>query len=685
MSASSVNYAARALRLRLPRVCVAITGEDAGEMLDKAESAVREVQFLEFRLDYLAKPETAISKIKQLYELRPDVITIATCRRVQGGGRFKGTVAAQTEILAKAAAAGCQIVDLELESAEAMKASELEKFRSNLTAFLISSHDFKATKKLEETFERMKRFNPDFYKLVTTATNLRDNVTMKKFLQSTSDHHFVIGLCMGEQGIISRVLGVRAGSVFTFGAANRGEETGPGQVTMRELRDVYRIENVDAVTRVYGVAGDPVSHSLSPFTMNTGFRRENVHAVFLPLPSRGLDDLMACVREIPIHGMAVTMPYKQEIVQHLDNSDVVTQQTGACNTVVRGQDGKLYGFNTDVAGIVTPLEEHIALQGAKVLVLGAGGAARAAIYGVKQRGADVYILNRTPQTAQALARKMSAKTIKRSDLAKMDFDVIINATPVGMGNPKVSPLDEKELKAKIIFDLVYNPYETKLLSMARAQNLIAISGVEMFVHQGARQFEIWTGKPAPIDEMRLEVFRQLGEKPIPPTPAAAQRAAAAAERELREAAAMLAFEQGGEEPPPPMRAPTKPVRATKSAKIIPAGAKPAITAPVAPAKPVAAPEKPVAKLPAKAAAPAVKAAAPTKPSAKVAAKAAAPVKSNGNGKAPAKASFAKSVLQKKANAAKKPAKKAPAKVAAAKKLSTAKSKHAPAKSSKKRR
>lgn len=639
----TVNYAARALRLRLPRVCVAIIGEDAGEMLEKAEAAVREVQFLEFRLDYLKKQETAYSKIKQLYELRPDIISIATCRRVQAGGRFSGNIAAQLEILSKAAAAGCQIVDLELESAESMKQAELERFREKIPALLISSHDFKGTKKIEETFERMKSFNADFYKVVTTATNLRDNVTMMKFLQKTSDHHFMVGLCMGEQGIISRVLGVRAGSVFTFGAATAGEETGPGQVTMRTLRDVFRIENVDAVTKVYGVAGDPVNHSLSPHTMNTGFRRENVHAVFLPLPSRGIDDLLACLREIPLHGIAVTMPYKQQIVEHLDNSDVVTQQTGACNTVIRSQEGKLYGFNTDVAGIVTPLEEHIALEGARVLVLGAGGAARAAIYGVKQRGAEVFILNRTPQTAQALARKMSAKTIKRSDLAKMDFDVIINATPVGMGNPKVSPLEENELKGKIIFDLVYNPYETKLLKMARAANLIAISGVEMFVHQGARQFEIWTGKPAPVDEMRLEVFRQLGEKPIPPTPAAALRAQQAAERELREAAAMLAFEQGGEEPPPPSKPPAKiSAKAAKAARIIPTAAVP---------PPV--PEKPAAK----AAVPA-KSSLPAKPT--VTAKVPAAVKTQA--KAPAKAAATKTAPAKKSA----PVKKAPAKPASKK-------------------
>jgi 3-dehydroquinate dehydratase/shikimate dehydrogenase len=274
---------------------------------------------------------------------------------------------------------------------------------------------------------------------------------------------------------------------------------------------------------------------------------------------------------------------------------------------------------------------------------------------------------------------MNAKTIKRSDLAKMEFDVIINATPVGMGNPKVSPLEEKELKGKIIFDLVYNPYETKLLKMARAQNLIAISGVEMFVHQGARQFEIWTGKPAPVDEMRLEVFRQLGEKPIPPTPAAAMRAAAAAERELREAAAMLAFEQGGEEPPPPSKpAPKITAKAAKAARIIPAGATPVKAA--VPAKPVvvAKPEPVVVK-------PAVKAAPPVKVApAKAAPAKAAPAKAAAKPakkSAPAKTAPVKKAVKKASP--KVATKKAPPKKAPAKKV--VKAKKAPAKAAKKRR
>ena len=303
--------------------------------------------------------------------------------------------------------------------------------------------------------------------------------------------------------------GSRAGSVFTFGSAAKGEETAPGQVLAGELRDVYRIEMVDQATQVYGVAGDPVSHSLSPVMMNAAFRRETVNAVYLALHAKSLKDLLACVQDIPIRGLSITMPYKQEILEELENSDPLTRQIGACNTVVRAADGKLYGFNTDVAGVIVPLEQRMSLAGARVLIVGAGGVARAAAFGLKAKGAEVFLTNRTAEKGQTLARQAKVKYMKRADVAKQQFDVIINATPVGMGANKQSPLEEKELNTKYVFDLVYTPAETKLVKMARAKNIQVIPGLEMFVQQGARQFEIWTGKPAPVAEMAYVVTKAL--------------------------------------------------------------------------------------------------------------------------------------------------------------------------------
>ncbi len=501
----------RFLPLRMPKVCLAISAETSEEMLEIAESMARDNPFMEFRLDYVKQPAAALTKVRRFLETHQYVTAIGTCRRADNGGKFKGSLASQLDVLAKASAAGCQILDIELESAARAKPEVLARLRGK-SGLIVSFHDFRATRNLQATLEKMLKIPADFYKIVSTATSLSDNVTMMKFLQTESDKHALIGLCMGEQGIIRRVLSVRAGSVFTFGAVSDDLKTAPGQISAQKLRSIYRIEQVDAATRVYGVAGDPIEHSLSPAIMNAAMRRENVNAVYLALHAKTLKDLIHCLREIPLHGLSITMPYKQGILQYLDNTDAHTAKIGACNTVVRGQDGKLYGFNTDVAGVVRPLEQRTSLPGAKVLVIGAGGAARAAVFGLKERGSEVWILNRSSAKAQKLARQARARTIRRGDLRKTAFDVIINATPVGMGNGRECPLKDDEIQAKVVFDMVYDPVETRLIQGARAKGIAVIPGVEMFVHQAARQFEIWTGKPAPADDMLRVVTVALQER-----------------------------------------------------------------------------------------------------------------------------------------------------------------------------
>lgn len=502
----------RLLPHRLPRLCVAVAASDANEMAERADGLVRDDSMLELRLDYLSKPGLSIPKIKRFFDSHLGTIAIATCRRASSGGKFRGSIASQLDILNKAAAAGCQLVDVELQTASKVKPEQLQRLRSK-AGLILSFHDFRGTKKLDETLEKMLAIPADFYKVVSTATTLSDNVAMIKFLARQGDRHSLVGMCMGEQGTISRVLGVRAGSVFTFGSAGAGQETAPGQITAQELRNVYRIDQVDVATRVYGVVGDPIAHSLSPAIMNAAFRRENVNAVYLALHAKTLKDLLTCVKEIPIHGLSITMPYKEAIVPHLDNTDSHTTKVGACNTVVRAQDGKLYGFNTDTAGIVRPLERRLnTLEGARILVLGAGGAARAAVFGLKERGSEVYILNRSLAVAKKLAHQARARIVKRPDLKKLAFDVIINATPVGMGNSRETPLQDKEINARYVFDMVYDPAETRLLKLAKERGAQVIPGIEMFVHQAARQFEIWTGKPAPWDEMLRVVLLALQDR-----------------------------------------------------------------------------------------------------------------------------------------------------------------------------
>ena len=523
---TSPQIASHLLRSRIGKVCVAITGSSPEEMLSRAADVLKETAFLEFRLDYLSKPAAAMAGIKEFLAEHTAATAIATCRCEVNGGKFKGSTTEAVDVLFKAADAGFHMVDLELESIEKLPRETVDKLRATGVALIVSFHDFQGTRDLDGVLARMTPFAPEFYKIVPTAKNLSDNLTMMRFLEKTEEQYnsSMVGICMGEAGISSRILGLRSGSAFTFAAATAGEETASGQISARTLIETYRIDQVDVATKVYGVAGNPIKNSLSPLMMNTAFRRETVNAVYLALQTSKAEDLFRLVREIPLQGLSVTMPLKQDIIPLLERTDALSTKIGAVNTVFRAQDGKFYGFNTDVAGIIQPLERRMTLSGARVLVLGAGGVARAAVFGLKDKGADVSILNRTPETAQKLAKQAGAKVIKREAVAKAGFDVVINCTPYGMNGVKATPLLQPEdLTCKLLFDTVYNPLETPLLRLARQKGIAIITGIEMFVQQGARQFEIWTGKPAPEDEMLRVVLHSLrqaaeaaGEAPAPP-------------------------------------------------------------------------------------------------------------------------------------------------------------------------
>ncbi len=498
------------------RVCVAIAGASPFEMIARAAAALSEHAFLELRLDSLPAPRLALPALSNLLLQHPQARLIATCRRREAGGDFDGTLDEELSLLQAAARAGCSIVDLALESAEAMRLEQHRLLRDSLreagAALLISYHDYHETRDLALTLARLVRHRPDLVKLVSTAKRLADNLPV---LQLLAQPHAcpLVALAMGEPGLPSRVLGPRAGALFTFGASGRGAETAPGQLTAGALRELYRIGTIGPATRIYGVAGQPIAHSLSPLLHNTAFRLRGVDAVLLPLAADSVEDLLRLTRELPIEGLSITMPLKQAILPWLDRVDPVAQKVGACNTVARTADGALHGYNTDVAGVIVPLERRLgSLKGTRVLVQGAG----AAVFGLRDQGAEVWIRNRTPATAAALAAEAGAQVAEDSMLVPGSFDVLINATPSGMHRSEGSPEPEqpdRPLSARLVFDMVYRPLETRLLQRARAEGLAVIAGVEMFLHQGARQFALWTGQTAPEAEMLEVVLEALGSAP----------------------------------------------------------------------------------------------------------------------------------------------------------------------------
>jgi 3-dehydroquinate dehydratase/shikimate dehydrogenase len=485
----------------LPRICVALGLSNPDALLRAAELEVKDGNtFLEFRLDHLASPDSGLAVIKRLLKRNPELHVLATCRHKANHGGFSGSVDNQIAILLGAVEAGAQIVDLEVESAEPAK-KRLPDLRRH-AALVISYHNFESTPALSSAWARLRRIEADAYKLATTARKPGDNLRMVEFFRGKREAP-LIAFAMSEIGAPTRILSLAAGCAFTYAAPLEAEGTAPGQIPAKLMRSLYRADKISKHSRVFGVVADPVAHSKSPQLHNRAFQSKRIDAVYLPfrVGSAALGDWMKLAESLPVSGFSVTIPHKQRIVRYLDTVDPLARRIGAVNTVWR-KGGKWRGANTDVAGILKPLEQRRRLSHAHVLLAGYGGAARAAAFALHDAGAQITITGRDAARAQALARAVDADVVTLKRAEQQDYDVVLNATPVGMHPDSDACLFREKIPGEVVFDMVYNPRETMLLKMARNQGRTVISGLEMFLEQAAEQFEIWTGETAPRAVMR---------------------------------------------------------------------------------------------------------------------------------------------------------------------------------------
>jgi 3-dehydroquinate dehydratase/shikimate dehydrogenase len=477
--------------------------------------------FLEIRLDLLDLPEAGIAIIRRLLRRYPDTAILATCRRRANGGGFSGTIDQELDLLDAAVTAGAAAVDVEIETAEAAPA-RLEPFRDR-TRLLISYHNFERTPSLQRILQRLHKIPADIYKVTTMGLKPSDNLRVLDLLRSSSGKPLV-AMVMGEVGMPSRILGPSRKALFVFASAEskpqaarkRGkvpkpEPTAPGQISASVLRNRYQAHRRTSSVKVYGVIACPVAHSLSPALHNRAFQARRLDAVFLPFlvePTK-LGDFFKLVEPLRLAGFSVTIPHKLRVIRHLDSVDSLAKRIGAVNTVYRCK-GKLYGANTDVLGVIAPLEKRMTIRKSSVLVVGNGGAARGAIFALLDKGARVTLTGRDPRRVAALARACGVEAMDRAKAAAAHFDVLVHATPLGMHPNVDESFFSDRVPADLVFDMVYNPIETRLLRQARAAGRETIPGIEMFTEQAAAQFEIWTGEKAPRTIMRNAVLEALG-------------------------------------------------------------------------------------------------------------------------------------------------------------------------------
>ena len=365
---------------------------------------------------------------------------------------------------------------------------------------------------METVLRRMLRCPADAYKIVTTARKPSDVYRVLALAKAHAKAQVIV-LAMGEIGFPSRVLSSRFGGLFTYAAPSTAEGTAAGQVSAKVLRHLYRMEKLSRAGKVYGVIADPVRHSISPAVHNRAFQARRIDAVYLPFltPSLHLKDFMTLAEKLPIMGFSVTIPHKQKIIRYLDVVDPLARRIGAVNTVWR-KAGKWRGMNTDAEAVTVRHYGQVCnLAKSTVLVVGSGGAARAASFALVDAGAKVSISGRMriarvpPRSPRPVARPHPP-----GSSSSLHFDALVHATPAGHVSARERVLLPGRHPCRGDLDMVYNPIETLLLRRAREQGKTLVPGLQMFLEQAARQFEIWTGDSAPRSAMEKAALEALG-------------------------------------------------------------------------------------------------------------------------------------------------------------------------------
>ncbi|HLJ50921.1 MAG TPA: shikimate dehydrogenase [Bryobacteraceae bacterium] len=498
-----------AQRNPLPRICIAMGFPDVEKLLEHARREVEAGEsFFEFRLDYLADPERGVQAIRRFLTAHPECTILATCRRHQNQGKFNGSIEEQVRVLDAAIDGGAKAVDLEIESAENVVA-KVDQLRGR-AQLVLSYHNFEGTPVLDNVVRRMVRIPADAYKIVTTAKKPSDNYRVLSLAKANPRMPLVM-LAQGETGFATRVLSPAWGGLYTYAAPSTSEGTSVGQVSARMLRHMYRVEKFSKAAKLYGVIADPVRHSISPAVHNRAFQARRLDAVYLPflVHAPQLKDFFTLCDNLPLAGISVTIPHKQKVLRYLDIIDPLARRIGAVNTIWK-KGGKWRGANTDAEAVTIPLAKHMRLSKANILLAGNGGAARSAAFALLESGAKVSIVGRNPDRVRAFAKMCGGEPLLREQAESRHFDAFLHATPLGM-YPRIGECFFPDcIPADVVFDMVYNPMDTVLLKRAAEQGKVIIRGLEMFIEQAVKQFEIWTGEQAPRSAMEKAAMEALG-------------------------------------------------------------------------------------------------------------------------------------------------------------------------------
>jgi 3-dehydroquinate dehydratase/shikimate dehydrogenase len=514
------------------RLCVPVCVRRAGELREAIARAAAVADIVELRMDCLADEAQLAQATHELPTLfrertRPFIITFRASE--QGGARESNrdlNLEQRARFWSENFSPGnerADYADLELDLAAHFTTEEERRAEKLIdwNRVICSHHDFeRVPSDLENIFARMLETPARILKIAVHARDITDCLPVLKLIeQAQRAGREMIAVAMGEAGLLTRILTPARGAFLTFGALTREHSTAPGQTTALELRSLYRLQAINERTEIYGLVGAPVAHSLSPHMHNAAFAALGLDAVYIPFE---VCDLRAFIRRMAhprtrelvwnLHGLSVTAPHKSASIALLDSIETSAQEIGAVNTIVIEPDA-LRGDNTDAAAAIAPLAGLIELRGARVAVLGAGGAARALLWSLREAGARAIVFARDMERARATAENFDAGWHTLDDEARFDnFDLVVNTTPLGTRGASESetPAVASQLRgARSAYDLVYNPGETRFMREARAAGCeLILGGLPMLVAQAAAQFKLWTGRDAPLEVMREAAQKQ---------------------------------------------------------------------------------------------------------------------------------------------------------------------------------
>ncbi|HEW79382.1 MAG TPA: shikimate dehydrogenase [Phycisphaerales bacterium] len=523
------------------KLTVPIAAQNLDQAKQQTEAAIAAgAEMLELRTDYLENLSVELVKKLITKAKKSNLPIIVTCRDRRQGGAIDYSEQLRVDVLVAALKAGAEFIDFEYEnflSTENQEKTKLALSQCSKGRLILSAHNFKTK---FDNISRLHRHILTVYpaaipKLVYTANHINDCFEAFDLLHNTSGERIVF--CMGEAGLVSRIIAKKLGSFVTFASIDEKTATASGQLTIEQLKNLYRYDCINADTKLYGIIGSPVGHSAGPAVHNACFAEIKANKLYLPLLVEGGQDefdlFMDCILVrgwLNFHGFSVTIPHKANALEYTKAKfgfvEPLAERIGAVNTMLIGADGKLSAYNTDYAGaldaITSTLEISCAdLKDLSVAVIGAGGVARAIVAGLSDAGAKICIYNRTVKKGEKLAAEFGCEFRPLSKLPSIKAKLLINCTSIGMKKTEVRSQKSEEQRLKtshetplpkecikkdmVVFDTVYNPAETLLLKQAKEAGTKTINGVDMFINQAMAQFKLFTGQTADPELMRKTI------------------------------------------------------------------------------------------------------------------------------------------------------------------------------------